>query len=87
MRTAKRLRKGVVDVPSYLLECLLWNVPDEVFRSPAPYRDALGWLRRCDPAVFAGLYCQNGINRIFGPGPDQWDPMGTGRIIDVLHSI
>jgi hypothetical protein len=79
--------------PSYLLECLLFNVPDRVYRTSSAgeaYRGALEWLRRChreDPAVFAGLPCQNGINRLFGPGPDQWQPGATGRIVDVLHAI
>ncbi|WP_436534962.1 hypothetical protein [Actinoplanes sp. HUAS TT8] len=90
VRTAKRRRRDVVDVPSYLLECLLYNVPDHVYRAPDAYRSALDWLHRChreESAVFAALPCQNGINRLFGPGPDQWEPDEAGRIIDVLHSI
>jgi hypothetical protein len=93
VRTAKRLRKPVVtdgSAPSYLLECLLYNVPDHVYRGPAAYRDALAWLRRCyrdDPGTFAGLPCQNGINRLFGPGPDQWAPSQAGHVIDLLHEI
>ncbi len=92
VRAAKRVRlravrEWMIDAPPYLLECLLYNVPDEIFRGPAPLRDALDWLRRRDPAVFAELPCQNGINRLFGPGPDQWEPAAAGRIIDVLHQI
>ncbi|GAA2850100.1 hypothetical protein Acy02nite_33220 [Actinoplanes cyaneus] len=91
VRTAKRarIRAGLSawDAPSYLLECLLHNVPDGIYRGPDPYRAALDWLRRCDPAAFAELPCQNGINHLFGPGPDQWEPATAGRIIDVLHEI
>jgi hypothetical protein len=96
VRAAKRVRKRAlttVDAPPYLLECLLFNVPDQVFRTASAeqaYRGALAWLRRChtaDPVAFAGLPCQNGINRIFGPGPDQWEPGTAARIIDVLHDI
>jgi len=96
VRMLKAVRRRVItdgSAPSYLLECLLFNVPDAVYRTASPeqaYRGALDWLRRChreDPVAFAALPCQNGINRIFGPGPDQWAPDATGRIIDVLHQI
>jgi hypothetical protein len=96
VRMLKTVRRPVItdgSAPSYLLECLLFNVPDEVYRTSSPelaYRGALDWLRRChreDPVSFAALPCQNGINPIFGPGPDQWAPEQAGRIIDVLHQI
>jgi hypothetical protein len=93
VRTAKRLRKQTIAEPSYLLECLLYNVPDHVYRtssSAEAYRGALEWLRRFareDPVAFAALPCQNGINRIFGPGPDQWEPGTAARIVGVLHEI
>jgi hypothetical protein len=102
VRTAKRARRlGGADLmidgwlaPSYLIECLLFNVPGRVYRSAASpstaYRDALAWLRRThrdDPVSFAALPCQNGINRLFGPGPDQWEPGAAARIIDVLHRL
>jgi hypothetical protein len=101
VRTAKRVRrlaeqeqmiaKGTA--PSYLLECLLYNVPDYVYRTSSPsdaYRDAIEWLRRCnreDPVSFAELPCQNGINRLFGTNPDQWEAFKTGRIIGRLQEI
>jgi hypothetical protein len=100
IRAAKRARRAgaehMIDggvVPSYLIECLLFNVPDRVYLAAAPgaaHRDAVAWLRRShddDPVSFAALPCQNGINRIFGPGPDQWEPGAAARIIDVLHQI
>jgi hypothetical protein len=102
VRAAKRARRfGGADLmidgflaPSYLIECLLFNVPDRVYRSAASpsaaCRDALAWLRRThrdDPVTFAALPCQNGINRLFGPGPDQWEPGAAARIIDVLHQL
>jgi hypothetical protein len=101
VRTAKRVRKlaerermiAEGAAPSYLLECLLYNVPDHVYRTSSPgqaNRGALEWLRRChreDPVSFAELPCQNGINRLFGAGPDQWEAGRAGRIVDVLHEI
>jgi Nucleotidyltransferase domain len=101
VRTTKKIRRLAERermitegaAPSYLLECLLYNVPDHVYRTSSltdAYRRALEWLRRCyheDPVSFGMLPCQNGINWLFGPGPDQWEPGGTGRIVDVLHQI
>lgn len=101
VRSAKRARRraereGMIDggaAPSYLIECLLFNVPDRVYlASPGrvAHRGAVEWLRRslaADPVAFAALPCQNGINRLFGPGPDQWDPGAAARIIDVLQRI
>jgi hypothetical protein len=101
IRTAKRVRRlaerermiAEGAAPSYLLECLLYNVPDHVYRRSSlgeAYRGALEWLRRCyreDSVSFAELPCQNGINRLFGAGPDQWETGSTGRIVDVLHEI
>lgn len=101
IRTAKRVRRlaerelmiGEGAAPSYLLECLLYNVPDHVYRTSSlgeAYRGALEWLRRCyreDAVSFAELPCQNGINRLFGAGPDQWDVAGTGRIVNILQQI
>ncbi|MFI5937685.1 nucleotidyltransferase [Actinoplanes sp. NPDC051494] len=91
VRTAKQARRRAGSTaPSYLLECLLYNVPDHVYRAGSPgaaYRGAIAWLRRChrtDPVAFAGLSCQNGINRIFGPGPDQWDAGYAADLVTVL---
>jgi hypothetical protein len=87
-RLAERERMLVEGTaPSYLLECLLYNVPDEVYRTPSlgeAYRGALDWLRR---SPLDDLLCQNGINRLFGPRPDQWEPGAAGTIVDVLHQI
>ncbi len=101
VRTTKRLRRlaerehMIVEgsAPSYLLECLLYNVPDNVYRTSTrrtAYRNALRWLRwrhREDPKAFDEMLCQNSINRLFGAGPDQWGADEAGRIVDVLHQI
>jgi hypothetical protein len=96
VRSVKRVRRlaeqeGMIAsgaAPSYLLECLLYNVPDEVYRpSPGGALEWLSWCHREDPIAFSELPCQNGINRLFGPGPDQWEPEAAGRIVDVLHQM
>jgi hypothetical protein len=96
VRSVKRVRRLAEQermtasgaAPSYLLECLLYNVPDAVYYSSPD--GALKWLSCCnreDPVAFSELPCQNGLNQLFGPGPDQWEPEAAGRIIDVLHQI
>jgi hypothetical protein len=101
IRTAKSIRRlaerermiAEGAAPPYLLECLLYNVPDPVYRTSSlgeAYSGALKWLRRCyreDPASFSELLCQNGINRLFGAGPDQWEAGETGKIVDVFDEI
>jgi hypothetical protein len=96
VRAVKRVRRlaeqerMIADAPSYLLECLLYNVPDEVYRNRDAHKSALDWLRRLhhdDPVAFAALPCQNGINRLFGPRPDQWEADTAGTIVDVLHAL
>jgi hypothetical protein len=95
VRAAKRAKKRAERermiaegaAPSYLLECLLYNVPDHLYRRSSvqeSYREALRWLDRC---ALADLPCQNGVNRLFGPAPDQWEPGTAARIVDVLNEI
>lgn len=96
VRSVKRLRRLAEQqraiasgaAPSYLLECLLYNVPDDVHcQSPDDALEWLTWCHREDPVTFSGLFCQNGINRLFGPGPDQWEPVAAARILDVLDQV
>jgi hypothetical protein len=101
VRSAKRIRRLAEreqmiaggTAPSYLIECLLYNVPGHVYQTSSiegAYRGAFRWLRWChreDPVSFAALPCQNGINRLFGAGPDQWAAGAAARIVDILHEI
>ena len=59
------------DAPSYFIECLLYNVPDDLFkRKRAPtYVGILDWLKT---AKFKGFKCQNGKVPLFGRGREQW---------------
>jgi hypothetical protein len=96
VRSVKRLRRlaeqerviALGAAPSYLLECLLYNVPDDLHcQSLDGALEWLTWCHREDPIAFSGLPCQNGINRLFGPGPDQWEPVAAGRMLDVLDQF
>jgi hypothetical protein len=57
--------------PSYFVECMLYNVPDNLFvanRSQAMH-DILDWLRLADMTSFMS---QNNVVRLFGPTAEQW---------------
>lgn len=91
VRVAKhaRNRAAADPVPSYFVECLLYNVPDDEYRASLAdaYYNAIGWLDRCRrrrPAEFAGLMCQNELVAIFGKGPDQWTLKASEAFFEAL---
>ncbi|GAA3438287.1 nucleotidyltransferase domain-containing protein [Kutzneria kofuensis] len=57
---------GKPTVSSYLLECLVYNVPNEVFRQPLPmaFQGVLDWLVAQEN--WLDFQCQNGIKLLFG---------------------
>ena len=59
------------DAPSYFIECLLYNVPDHLFKRKraATYTGILDWL---EAAKLKGFKCQNGSVALFGRGKEQW---------------
>ena len=59
------------DAPSYFIECLLYNVPNDLFAPKlAPtYVGILTWLKT---ARLNDFQCQNGPAPLFGPQPEQW---------------
>ena len=66
--------KGVLtkdDAPSYFIECLLYNVPEHLFKRKraATYTGILDWL---PTANLKGIKCQNGMVALFGRGKEQW---------------
>jgi len=70
--------KNIIDkrlVPSYFLECLLYNVPDDKFdrRYQITFLGVIGWIR---DSLFSDQYknylCQNGRIPLFGNTPEQW---------------
>jgi len=79
-----------VDAPSYFLECLLYNVPNDKFGTSlhGAVQGAVAWLeQQFDSANFAGFCCQNGVVDLFGPGPDQWDEKTAKDIIKKLSGL
>jgi hypothetical protein len=57
--------------PSYFVECLLYNVPDEAFGGTwqQSYCAIVNWLRS---NLSSYLVCQNEQVRLFGETPEQW---------------
>ena len=57
--------------PSYFIECLLYNVPDELFRPKLAksYSDIIEYLLTASLQKFK---CQNGVRELFGPSKDLW---------------
>jgi len=92
VRAAKNARDFVQppaekpEVSSYLIECLVFNVPDAIFLRPLPeaFRGALDWLASQDQ--WADFQCQNKIKKLFGDAFST-DQSGTARrLLDDVRS-
>ena len=72
--------------PSYFIECLLYNVPDALFKPKlAPtYTGILGWLKT---AELDGFQCQNGKVELFGPGREQWSVSKAQAFVKALREL
>ena len=79
VRMLKNARNYLVDdnvipsslAPSYFLECLIYNAPDDVFKNDLQetYRGIVDWMvgNNISEAV-----CQNEQQNLFGPDAVQW---------------
>ncbi len=74
------------DVPSYFIECLLYNVPDSLFapKLVPTYTDILDWLKT---AKLNDFQCQNGQVALFGPGQEQWTVKKARAFVRVLQQL
>lgn len=80
----KVLAKDVA--PSYFIECLLYNVPDSLFKPKlAPtYTGILDWLGTARRKDFK---CQNGQVELFGSGREQWSQKKARAFIKALQDM
>lgn len=95
VRTVKNARRKIVDdgvltkddAPSYFVECLWYNVPNSEFTGDLDmtYPNTLVWLGQHVDSM-ADALCQNGITKLFGREPEQWDLLRAGRLISALLS-
>lgn len=78
------IKKGTA--PSYFIECLLYNVPDKLFRPRLNqcYSNIVGYL---ETANLQNLKCQNGIHKLFGPSKDLWDQNEARAFIKALRQL
>jgi len=74
--------------PSYFLECLLYNVPNDKFSGG--YQDVFCnivnwfWLNR---ANLKDYICQNGQLKLFGDTPEQWSIDNAKRLVEKLIGL
>lgn len=75
--TNRRVANSLVGehaAPSYIVTCLVYNAPSEVFKKG--YADSvlaiLQWMRRLTDDDFRKLVCQNGLVWLVRDTPDQW---------------
>ena len=93
VRMFKNARNYIVDLkyisdnlaPSYFIECLLYNVPDEYFdgnESNCMF-NVLKWLFNHRNSL-GGMVCQNGITNLFGNSSTQWNTSDAKLFIEKL---
>lgn len=77
---------GEAVAPSYFLECLLYNVPDQCFLGGRQYsfESILRWLSEAELDRFV---CQNEQVRLFGPTPQRWTVAKAKQTIAALGGL
>jgi hypothetical protein len=72
--------------PSYFIECLLYNVPNELYgvSRQATFDGVLGWL---DKAPFEGFKCQSGQGFLFGNLLEQWNLQNAKKFVNELAKL
>ncbi len=72
--------------PSYFIECLLYNVPNDLFkpRLAQSYKDIVEYLVTADLQKFK---CQNGVQELFGTSRDLWSVDKAQRFIQALGRL
>ena len=72
--------------PSYFIECLLYNVPNALFRSSLgeTYVEVVNWLSGAGLGEFK---CQNQLVDLFGPSRDQWSIDNARAYIQALARL
>lgn len=75
--------------PSYFVECLLYRVPDQQYRTsiPAAYRSCLEWLVARADQEMEEWKCQNDIVPLFGEGSDRWAVKDARQLLAALTAV
>jgi hypothetical protein len=71
-------------VPSYFLECLIYNAPNRCFSGnhQSNFENVLYWMKNND---LSGCVCPDGIRRVFGSG--QWNVNQATQFISHLSRL
>lgn len=93
IKNARRaaVSRGLLDrslAPSYFLECLLYNAEDSRFHSENlsdRYLQLLTYF--ADIQDLQSFYCQNGLVRLFGPAPEQWNMADAWATLNALADL
>ena len=74
------------DAPSYFIECLLYSVPDSLFKPKlaSTYTGIVDWLKT---ATLNDFECQNGRVDLFGPGKEQWSVKKARAFVWALQGL
>jgi len=72
--------------PSYFIECLLYNVPDNLFKADytQTYSGIVAYLRSANLKQFNS---QNGIRQLFGKSKDLWNVGDAQKFILALERM
>ncbi len=91
VRMLKNMRTSLVDsgsiesdlAPSYLLECMLYNVPGNKFSGnfQEAFCDIVNWLNEVS---FDSFICQNKRLSLFGSTPEQWSQEKASLLVSSL---
>ena len=72
--------------PSYFIECLLYNVPNELFR-PRLVQSYSGIVDYLSNSNLQQFKCQNGRRELFGPSVDLWSVNKARIFIRALRRL
>ncbi|MFC1946119.1 nucleotidyltransferase [Chloroflexota bacterium] len=83
------VKNGVISAgtaSSYFIECLLYNVPNGLFKSSfgQSYSSIVDYLITTDLQRFL---CQNGVRELFGPPKDLWNVNKAREFIQALRKL
>lgn len=79
-----------IEAPSYFIECLLYQVPDDAYFGSLQesFANSVTWLHSALRSPLAPtMLCQNDRVPLFGPGPDQWDLGAAREFVDAMIGL
>lgn len=83
------LARGVA--PSYFLECLLYNVPDDIYKGTFSevFPNIVRYLYSAlnDNQRIRAFVCQNGLVALFGDTPEQWNVNSAMKLVESLWNL